>query len=446
MTYFYGRLFASDPEIRAMFPATMAAQRRRIYAALCRVAAGRHRAGSHGAGPELDGYLAALGRAHRKFGVRAEHYEAFREALEATFRRYPPEAVRWTELERSASFSHAADVMISAAGADTGPAWWPAEVISREPRSPRVTVLTLRTGQPLPCLPGQHIAVQAPRWPRVWRRYSVANAPRSAGDHADGGPLTLHVSVVPGGLVSTALRHAAPGDTLVLGPAEGTMTADLTSGRDVLCLAGGTGLAPVKAIIEALLAAGGGSGEGAPGEDGSGAGTARGPRITLYFGARTQADLYDLPALRAMERARPRLEVLPATSDERSPHALYGTIADLAPDACWQGRDVYISGPDDMIISTVRGLRGRGAPAERLHYDLSPGPPFPAQSLPGQRAAEFRVEPRHRVTQCARVGAGGPLKKRRRCRTGERPRAAPVLPAGCGRWRRGWRGRAGRSR
>jgi NAD(P)H-flavin reductase len=289
--------------------------------------------------------------------------------------------------------------MISAAEADTGPAWWPAEVISREPRSPRVTVLTLRTGQQLPYLPGQHIAVQTPRWPRVWRRYWVANAPRSGGGHADGVTLTLHVSVVPGGLVSTALRHAAPGDTLVLGPAEGTMTADLTSGRDVLCLAGGTGLAPAKAMIEALLAADGASGEGTSGEGMSGergpgtggpdAGTGTGPRVTLYFGARTQADLYDLPALRAMERACPRLEVLPATSGERSPYALYDTIADLAPDACWQGRDVYISGPDDMITSTVRRLLGRGAPDERLHYDLSPDQPLPSPAV--TRAARYGI-------------------------------------------------------
>src|SRR5215470_9076204 len=95
MTYFYGRLFASNPEIWAMFPATMTAQRRQLYAALCRIAAAGHD------DTELESYLEALGRAHRKFGVRPEHHTAFREALEATFRRYPPDEEQWTEPERA---------------------------------------------------------------------------------------------------------------------------------------------------------------------------------------------------------------------------------------------------------------------------------------------------------------------------------------------------------
>lgn len=352
MTYFYGRLFASHPEIRAMFPATMAAQRRRLYGALCRIATEMRRGE-----PELEEYLAALGRGHRKYGVRPEHYDAFREALEATFLRFPPDAMRWTELERTAAFDRATEIMISAAGADSRPAWWTAEVVSHELRTPYVTVMTLRPDQPYPYLPGQYATVQTPHWPRVWRRYSIANAPagQDADDNGDG-TLTLHVRVVAGGLVSTALMHAAPDDTLVLGPAEGTMTADTASPRDALCLAGGTGLAPVKAVAEALLAR--------PRPDGS----ARG--VTLYFGARTEADLYDLPALRAMERDYPSLEVRTATSEEDAPGALHGTIPDLAADADWEGRDIYVSGPDAMITRTVTRLTDRGVPPERIRYDL----------------------------------------------------------------------------
>ncbi|HEX6454328.1 MAG TPA: globin domain-containing protein [Trebonia sp.] len=348
MTYFYGRLFASDPEIRAMFPATMAEQRRRLYSALCRIAAGM------GDGdPKLEGYLSDLGRAHRKFGVRPEHYDAFREALEATFLRYPPDAGRWKGQERAAALRRAAQTMVSAAGEDSGPAWWTAEVVSNELRNSRVTVLTLRPAEPYPYLPGQHATVQTPRWPRVWRCYSIANAP------GDGDEITLHVRVVPGGLVSTALLHAGPGDTVLLGAAEGTMTADTSSPRDALCLAGGTGLAPVKAITEALLAR---SAAGGPGT--------RAPRVTVYFGARTEADLYDLPALRAMELASPALQVRAATSEEHSRRALHGTIATLAADADWTGCDIYISGPDAMIARTVRRLLDRGVPRDQLRYDL----------------------------------------------------------------------------
>jgi NAD(P)H-flavin reductase/hemoglobin-like flavoprotein len=347
MTYFYGRLFASDPEIRAMFSATMTAQRDRLYAALCRIAAGMA-----DGDPGLEGYLAQLGRGHRKFGVRTEHYGPFREALEATFRRYPPDAGRWTEPERAAALSRTSDIMAKAADADPGPAWWTAEVVGNELRTPHVTVLTLRPAEAYPYLPGQHAIVQTPRWPRVWRRYSIANAP---GDGAD--TLTLHVRVVPGGLVSTALLHAGPGDSVLLGPAEGTMTADTESPRDALCLAGGTGLAPLKAVTEALLA----HSRRPDGAD---------RKVALYFGARTEADLYDLPALRALERDSPGLEVHVATSEEHCDSAVHDTIANLAPGACWTGRDVYVSGPDAMITRTVKRLRDRGLAPDRLHYDL----------------------------------------------------------------------------
>jgi ferredoxin-NADP reductase len=56
------------------------------------------------------------------------------------------------------------------------------------------------------------------------------------------------VRAVTGGLVSPFLVHQVrAGDPLVLGAPAGAMIADTRSDRDVLCLAGGTGLAPVKA-------------------------------------------------------------------------------------------------------------------------------------------------------------------------------------------------------
>jgi NAD(P)H-flavin reductase/hemoglobin-like flavoprotein len=337
MTYFYGHLFAAEPEIRAVFPAAMDAQRQRFYRALCRIAA---------TGPgRLTSDLAALGRGHRKYGVRKEHYDAFRASLQATFRRFAPQA-RWED-----AFDRAVDVMVAAAEEDAAdaPAWWTAEVIDRRTPVPQVAVLTLRPDAPLSYLPGQHVSVQTPHWPRVWRRYSIANAPR------EDGTLTIHVRAVPGGLVSTSLLHASPGDTLVLGRAEGTMTADTASSRDVLCLAGGTGLAPVKAIAEAIGRT-------------SFPGSRR--EITLYFGARTEYFLYDLPALRAMELDYPWLQVVPVTSDQAGLDIMHGAIPDIVAATPWTDRDVYISGPDPMIVNTVSALRNLGAPPERLHYDL----------------------------------------------------------------------------
>lgn len=347
MTYFYAHLFAAEPEISAMFPAAMHVQRQRFYQALCGIAA--NLADSPG-GPAEDGefarYLGALGRAHRKFGARKEHYASFHAALRATAEKFGP--VRAGD-DWETAFDRAAEIMIGAAEEDaaSAPAWWTAEITAHELRTPQVAVLTMQPTESFPHLPGQHLSVQTPRWPRLWRSYSIANAPRADGT------LTLHVRAVAGGLVSTTLvHHTAPGDVLLLGRAEGPMTADTRSERPVLCLAGGTGLAPIKAIAEATTGSGGRR------------------EIVLYYGARSQSELYDLPALRKMELEFPWLEVIPVTSRERAEGARHGTIPDLAAEATWQDRDVYISGPDPMIMATVATMRTLGAPDELVHYDL----------------------------------------------------------------------------
>ena len=98
--------------------------------------------------------------------------------------------------------------MLAAArnAARQGPAWWAAEVTGHVMAAPGTAILTLRPEEPLPYLPGQHVPVQTPRWPRLWRPYSVAWAPRAAGRNGATGEVALHVRAVPGGLVSTAWR------------------------------------------------------------------------------------------------------------------------------------------------------------------------------------------------------------------------------------------------
>jgi NAD(P)H-flavin reductase/hemoglobin-like flavoprotein len=369
MTYFYAHLFAGDSEISAMFPAAMHAQRQRFYRALRQIVAltAPTPASEPAAVAELTAYLSALGRAHRKFGVRKEHYSSVRTALRTTAARFAP-ATAADSATRSATdsaadsaadstvdwevaFDQAVEIMIGAAEEDAehAPAWWTAEVTGHELRTPGIAVLTLRPSEPFPYRPGQHLTVQTPRWPRVWRRYSIANAPR------DDGSVTLHVRAIGGGLVSnTLVHHTRPGDILLLGRAEGVMTPDTESGRrrPVLGLAGGTGLAPLKAVAEAL------------------AGCGEPPEVVLYVGARSASELYDLPALRQMEMDSPWLEVIAATSQEMAEGTRHGTIPALARKARWQDRDVYISGPDAMIVRTVQVLRDAGAPADLLHFDL----------------------------------------------------------------------------
>ncbi len=211
-----------------MFPAAMDEQRRRSFRALARIARGAGEGAGGQDSAALDSYLQDLGRAHRKFGVRERHYDAFRQALMATLHKFAAE--RWDAAAREAwlaAFDHAASVMIEGARRDAAhfPAWWIGTVTAKEPRGPDLAVLTLRPDQPLSYLPGQYVSVQTPHWPRLWRRYSIANAPRPDGT------LRLHVRAITGGLVSpTLVHHVRVGDPLVIGAPAGTMAADTALG------------------------------------------------------------------------------------------------------------------------------------------------------------------------------------------------------------------------
>lgn len=352
--YFYGRLFASDPELRALFPLAMDRQRDCFFRALARIV------WSLDCPRELTAFLEALGRDHRRFGVAARHYPGFMEALAATVREFAGPA--WSD-EVAAAWEAMLDMvartMVGAAEADAAhaPSWWLAEVAGHQRRTGDLAVLTLRPDQPLRYRPGQYISVQSARWPREWRDYSIANAPR------DDGTLTLHVRAVPGGLVSTTLvHHTVPGDTLLLGPARGAMTLPEQPSRGLFCVAGGTGLAPVKAIAEQAAGAGG-------------------PAITLLFGARTSGALYDVPDLRLLAERFPALELVTAVSDEPGYGGLEGQLPDLVRERFDVGdREVYVCGPPGMVRRTREVLAGLGVPPGRVHYD-EPDPPDPGDTV-----------------------------------------------------------------
>ncbi len=343
--YFYGRLFAENPHLRSMFPPAMDVQRDRLFGALTRIV------WSLDSPESLAAYLGQLGRDHRKYGVLAEHYTALGNALIATVKRFAAEM--WNpEVEAAwvAAYTIAANHMIEAADAEPGgePAWWPAEVIGHERRTCDIAVLTLRPGRRFDYRPGQYVNVQSARWPRVWRTYSIANAPRP--DNT----IRLHVRALPGGWVSTALvAHTGVGDTVTLGPPMGTMLPP-EGDRDILAVAGGTGLAPLKAIVEHVVASG-----GAPG-------------ILLVHGARTDAELYDLAELNEMAARCPRLRVLPAVSAQPGYPGVRGRLPDVVPGlGCWREHEVFVCGPPDMVTLTVRRLRQSGVPAARIHRDIA---------------------------------------------------------------------------
>ncbi|MFF4399881.1 globin domain-containing protein [Streptomyces sp. NPDC001480] len=338
-SYFYALLFVRHPELRPLFPPAMDIQRERLLKAL--LTAVEHIDNR----PVLVDYLENLGRGHRKYGTRPEYYRALGECLIGALSEYTP-AVWNAETEAAwvRAYTTISQVMIDAAAADELrlPAWWYAEIVAHDLRTPDVAVLTLRPDQPYPFLAGQYTSVETPWWPRIWRHYSFASTPRSDG------LLTIHVKAVPGGWVSNALVHRArPGDVIRLGPATGSMTVDHTTDSGLLCLGGGTGIAPIKALVEDVAE----RGERRP--------------VEVFYGARTDHDLYDIDTMLRLQQSHPWLSVR-AVVDQRAHLQLPDAVREHGP---WTQYEAYLSGPPGMIRSGVDVLRDIGVPAERIRHD-----------------------------------------------------------------------------
>jgi NAD(P)H-flavin reductase/hemoglobin-like flavoprotein len=342
--FFYSHLFLGHPEVRDMFPVSMTVQRDRLLEALGRILA---EVSNH---DTLVPFLQGLGRDHRKFGTLAEHYPAVGASLLATLAHF--NGTEWSEDlagEWTEAYTVIAQVMTEAAAEDgtTNPPSWQATVVGHERPTMDIAVLRIAPDAPVSYVPGQSVAVECEARPRLWRYYSMANAPRPDGT------IDFHVRVIDGGAVSTALaRSVSVGSRLRLGPPVGALKLDVNSRRDVVLAAGSTGLAPLKAIIERA------AGLGDP------------PRMDLVFGARTAAELYDLADLEKMAAQWPWLTVTPAVSAEVDYRGETGTVADIigrrVPLA---DRDAYICGSSAMVAATVKRLQSLGMAQDHIYVE-----------------------------------------------------------------------------
>lgn len=215
-------------------------------------------------------------------------------------------------------------------------------------------------GEPIAFTAGQFVNVQVPGT-GLLRTFSLANAP------ADGDRVDLVVKLYPDGVFSRFLREdARPGAPVrVLGP-YGQLKIHL-SHRDVLMIAGGSGLAPLLSMLRDLAH----RGFDRP--------------VTLFFGARTPEDLYLTEEIRAAGSRLGGFEFVPVLS-EAWPADWSGPTG-LVTDAVrrWRAElahDVYLCGPPPMIDAAVPVLTAAGVRPRNIYFDAF-APAAPPVPTPG---------------------------------------------------------------
>jgi ferredoxin-NAD(P)+ reductase (naphthalene dioxygenase ferredoxin-specific) len=205
--------------------------------------------------------------------------------------------------------------------------------------------LRLKPAKPIEFSPGQYAQLQFT--PDHIRPYSMA------GLCADG-ELEFHVRCVPDGRVTGYIQNQLKvGDAVrVSGPLGAAYLRRKHTGP-MLCVAGGTGLAPILSIVRGVVAAG-----------------MHNP-IHLYFGVRSGRDIYGLDWLTELRAQYPKLQVHTVVASGSAPGCRSGLVTDAIRQD-WSdlaGFRAYLCGAPPMVEATSMLIRQMGVVPEQIYAD-----------------------------------------------------------------------------
>lgn len=221
-----------------------------------------------------------------------------------------------------------------------------ARVLSMQALGNDVLAIRLQPARAVRYLAGQYLEFVLADGKR--RPFSIANAPR------EDGVLELHVrKVAGGGFTQFLFEQLKPGMALTIDLPHGTFVPRAHSDRPLILVAGGTGFAPIKALLEHF------------------AERAAERTAHLYWGAREATDFYLLDRVPELQQRMPNLQFTPVLSEQVSLDARYGSLHETVLEDYPQmlDYDVYMSGPPLMIASCRSAFLAAGLPEDRLYYD-----------------------------------------------------------------------------
>lgn len=226
----------------------------------------------------------------------------------------------------------------------------PARVVKLERLSDDVMRLYLKLpdSERMQFLAGQYLDILLADGRR--RSFSIANAPH------DDQFVELHIRLIDGGAFSGyVFNEMKEKEILRIEGPFGSFYLREESPRPIICVAGGTGFAPIKGMIEHAIKV-----------------ELKRP-IHLYWGVRAQRDLY--------------LNTLPRDWQEHGTIHYIPVLSDPRPEEQWQGRtgfvhqavlddfsdlsgyDLYVSGPPAMVDAMRQEAIVQRLPQEQFHFD-----------------------------------------------------------------------------
>lgn len=223
------------------------------------------------------------------------------------------------------------------------------KVVAQDKLTHDITRLVIQLEESLPYKAGQYADICLDALPQYARSFSFASRPQPDGK------VSFFIRKVQGGRVTSLVNDQSllGQGAVVEGPVGDFYLRP--SAAPLLLVAGGSGLAPILALLEEALAV-------------------EAPRsVTLLFGAREESDLYaldEISALAAQWRAPFNfVPVLSGATSDSSWQGARGLVTEFIPKFLEEGAHAYLCGPPVMIDSAVSMLRSSAVSPHHIHAD-----------------------------------------------------------------------------
>lgn len=215
--------------------------------------------------------------------------------------------------------------------------------------TPRIKQLRLRPlGKVMRFWPGQYVTLGEDANTSPERCYSIANAPKTNGE------ITLQITKVPDGKTSNWVHDQLKvGDVLKVNGPYGTFIGDLATDTPVLCLAAGSGLAPILSLTDAALSRG-----------------FRKP-VTLMLSARTEEDLYSHGLISYWEAKHRNFSYKPTITHAQSEKHLTGLLPEVLPKTFedLSKHSIFIAGSPGFVEACIAAVKELGAVDEQIFHE-----------------------------------------------------------------------------
>lgn len=201
---------------------------------------------------------------------------------------------------------------------------------------------------PIRFWPGQYIQIGDREKEMVYRNYSIANLPNNDGE------ITLYITNTQRGTSQWIHEKLEVGERLKINGPYGTFVGNPSVETPVLCLAQGSGLAPIMSLAGAALIRGG----------------FKYP-ATIIFSAKKKEDVFEKGLFRYLETKFRNFRFTVTYTQEQYPNEKFGRIQKILPDLYKDltGYSIYIAGTSEFVDENLKLCLHLGAKKENIHTE-----------------------------------------------------------------------------